>query len=127
MRHVTLANCLWLTMYVAMVVAIVWTLVGVRERILVDLARPEAQADWDEWVDAAKKQAGSGPVRRHAPGSTQPPALVLLRDHFPAMMTGSIVFSSLLYGTLMFVVRGVFSYSGNENSPPKLQPVVRSR
>lgn len=112
MRFVSAANLLWLTLYLAMVGAIVWALVGARERAMIELAGPQAQADWEEWRQSAKQQAASGPVQRREPRSDQPPALVLLRDHFPVLVTGSIVLCSFLFGTLMFILRGAISSPG---------------
>ena len=126
MRQVTLANGLWLTLYVALVAAIAWTLTSARERVLVDLATPGAQTDWDAWRDAAQKQTSEGPVRRRPPKSAEPPALVLLRDHFPVVLTASIVLSSLLFATLMIVLRGAISHWASA-TPIAKEPSVRRR
>ena len=67
--------------------------------------------------------AGSGakrsPTRRDRapcaagpPSATEPPALLLMRDHFAVVMSGSLLFSSLLFAALMLAVRGVLSASG---------------
>jgi hypothetical protein len=71
---------------------------------------PEAQAEWDAWRDDAKKMAEEpSVVKRRAPKSIQPPALVLMRDYFAICLTIAAVLSSVLFGTFMVLVRGAIS------------------
>jgi hypothetical protein len=69
---------------------------------------PLAQEDWEDWREEAQRQAeGEGPVKRRPPRAEEPPTLMLLRDHFGACMTMGLVLSSVLYGTLALMIRGV--------------------
>ncbi len=70
----------------------------------------EAQAEWDAWREDATKMAKEpNLVERRAPKSEQPPALVLMRDHFGVCLSISLVLSSVLFGTFMMLVRGALS------------------
>ena len=48
-------------------------------------------------------------VQRRAPKSAEPPALVLMRDHFAACLAIAVLLSSVLFGTFMVLVRGALS------------------
>lgn len=66
-----------------------------------------AQEQWDEWrddVQTAQQQPQS--VARRVPRSDAPPALVLMRDHYTACLTISLVLSSALFATFMLMIRG---------------------
>jgi len=58
-------------------------------------------------------------VKRRAPKSAQPPALVLMRDYFAVCLGGALVLSTVLFATFMMLVRGAFgSGAGGGHSPP---------
>lgn len=78
----------------------------VREQTLATMNTPEAQAEWDAWREAEVNQRADLPVKRRPPKSPQPPALVLMRDHFPVLLGAAVVFGSLLYAALAFAVSG---------------------
>ena len=99
---------LWLAAYVAIMVGIIVSLFVVRSRALTSLSTPEARADWQAWRDAAAKQSAEGPVRRRVSKSTEPPALILMRDHFPVMLTGSLFFGTALFSLIGWAGRGAF-------------------
>ena len=42
------------------------------------------------------------------PKSDEPPALVLMRDHFAVCLSGSLVISSVLFFFLAFLITGMF-------------------
>jgi hypothetical protein len=102
-------NLLWLAAYVAYLAAVVALVFWARRTTLREMDTPEARAAWTTWREAPTNQAVDGPVRRRPPTSTEPPALVLVRDYFSVVMCGAIVFSSLLFAALMLAARGVFS------------------
>ena len=49
----------------------------------------------------------SGGVTRRTPESPEPPWLVLMRDDFAVCLTAAIVFSSLLFGAIVFFFAAV--------------------
>jgi hypothetical protein len=55
---------------------------------------------------------GAGPVKRRVPGSLEPPALVLMRDHFAVCLGFALLLSTVLFGTFMFFVRGAMWSGG---------------
>ncbi|ADB16755.1 hypothetical protein Psta_2081 [Pirellula staleyi DSM 6068] len=69
-----------------------------------------AQGEWDTWrEDATQMSEGIGPVKRRAPKSLQPPALVLMSQYFGVCLVGSVLLSSVLTITILAFVRGVMS------------------
>jgi len=90
-----------------------------RENVLAVYGTPEAQVEWDTWrEDATRLAEGAGPVKRRAPTSAEPPALVLMRDHFAVCLGLAVVLSTVLFGTLMLFIRGAL----NTPMPAKKQP-----
>lgn len=79
-----------------------------RTRVIASLDRPEVRAQWQLWKQEAERQSklGAGPVQRRPPRTDEPPALILLRDHFPAVLGSAIVLSSCLYAFLAIALRG---------------------
>lgn len=78
----------------------------------------DAQAEWDDWREEAREQAASGgPVERKVPKSVEPPALVLMRDHFLACLGAALVAALGVYGTFFILLRGSM---GNANYQPDL-------
>jgi hypothetical protein len=70
----------------------------------------QARAEWDSWRSDARKMAqGPGPVSRRPPSSPEPPALVLMRDHFAVCLSLALVLTTVLFGTFMVLVRGALS------------------
>jgi hypothetical protein len=106
--------------YLVMLVGIVVSMFQLREVTLETMGTPEARAEWEAWRQAAPNQRKDQPVERRPPKSDEPPALVLMRDHFPVMLGGAVVFSSLLYGALAFALRGAIAGSDqSQNTPSK--------
>jgi hypothetical protein len=103
----------WLLAYVALIALVVGGLFYGRQRAFALYGSESAQAEWDTWREDAKKLADeSGPVKRRIPKSIEPPALVLMRDHFVVCLAGSLLLTSVLFGTFMILVRGAFSSGG---------------
>lgn len=103
------ANWGWLAAYVIATCLVTLSMFALRRVVLRQLSTPEAIAQWQAWRDAEPNQSDTGPVKRRPPSSPEPPALVLLRDHFSVMLAGALLFSSLLFGAIMIAARGVFS------------------
>lgn len=109
------AHGIWLGLYAITILAVIGLVLQVRKTTLREMATPEAQAQWQEWRDAEPNQAG-GPVRRRPPSTVEPPALVLMRDHFTVVICGSVLFSSLLFAAIMMAARGALATDKNKNS-----------
>ncbi|REK17253.1 MAG: hypothetical protein DWQ37_07230 [Planctomycetota bacterium] len=102
-------RAIWTGLYVAVMAAVVFSLIQFRRVALETMGTPEAQAEWQEWRDSEPNQSDDLPVQRRAPKSPEPPLLVLMRDHFAVVMTGAILFSSLLYAALAIAAWGAFA------------------
>ncbi len=111
-RLLTLPNIIWTSVYAVIVVMIVWQMSELRSSMLARLSTPDARADWEQWrADTAKP----GPVARREPKSTEPPALVLLRDYYGVCLGAALFFSSLLFLVSMLLVRGAFGPAAAAN------------
>src|SRR5262245_44871773 len=65
----------------------------------------EKKRDWEVWrEEAARQAAGKGPVARKVPRSTEPPALVLLRDYFVVCAAAWLVLGSVLFAVSAWMV-----------------------
>ena len=106
MNRRTAANIGWTLGYLAMVLAVIAALRSYRAKALATYASAEADQQWQAWREAADELGRTGPVQRAKPESSEPPALVLMRDHFPACLGISLLLSSCLFVCLMLTVRG---------------------
>ncbi len=86
-----------------------WLLTIARERVIASLSNPQAQAQWQRWrEDAASQQADpNAAVRRRAPKSPEPPALVLMRDSFPAIVAAMLTVTTLCFAFAVMSLRGI--------------------
>lgn len=117
-----LSDLIWFALYVALLAAVVGGLSYARSRVMTSYGTDQAQEEWDTWREDAKLQAeGKGPVLRRVPKSAEPPALVLMRDFFAVCMVIAVALSSVLFGTLVFFIRGTLSSSSTfvDRSPPE--------
>lgn len=113
----SLANLLWAIAYLAVMAAVSGAMLKVRGDVSVAYGTQAAQTEWDDWrQDAKKMAAGTGPVKRREPKSAEPPALVLMRDHFAVCLGGSLLLSTVLFGTFMIFIRGAIQ-SGSPTPP----------
>jgi hypothetical protein len=97
----------WLLAYLVVMALVSGGLAYSRQQALAAYGTEEAQTEWDQWRSDAKDMAlGAGPVKRREPKSLQPPALVLMRDHFAVCLVLALLLSTVLFGTFMFFVRG---------------------
>lgn len=95
--------------YLALIICVVGGMFEVRRRTLETLGTPQAIAEWQAWREAAAEQSAQGPVRRRVPKSEVPPALVLMRGYFPALLCGSLFFSSVFYVLFVWGIRGAIA------------------
>jgi len=106
----SLASLIWLVAYFAILTIVVGGVFYGRAQALAIYSSQAAQSEWDSWRADAKKMAeGPGPVKRQAPKSIQPPALVLMRDYFAICLAGAVLLTSVLFGTFMVFLRGAFA------------------
>lgn len=98
----------WLLAYLAVVSAVCGGLVYARLRALDTYAGAQARSQWQQWKTEARRQSeGHGPVSRRPVRSDEPPALVLMRDHFSVILGGCLLVSSFLFGFVAFLLRGI--------------------
>jgi hypothetical protein len=108
-KSFSLADLLWLALFMALLAGIGWMMFRVRESV-VESSSAASQQDWDAWRESvAEGQSKSSPVLRRVPKSAEPPALVLLRDHFAVCLTIALVLSSVVFGTFVLFARGVLN------------------
>ena len=106
----SLANLSWLLAYVAILAIVIGGVFYGRAQAKMIYGSQAAQSEWESWREDTKKMAeGAGPVKRRVPKSAEPPALVLMRDHFAICLAGSVLLTSVLFGTFMVFIRGAFS------------------
>jgi hypothetical protein len=116
----SLANAMWSLAYLAVMAAVIGAILKVRSDVLATYGTPSAQTDWDDWrAEAKQMEGGKGPVKRRQPKSAEPPALVLMRDHFAVCLGGALLLTSVLFGTFMMLVRGALA--ANPSPPTPLQ------
>ncbi len=104
-------NLIWLAAYAAMLVTVLAAMFQGRQSTLAAFDTPEARAQWQAWREAEPNTSDQGPVKRRPPSATEPPALLLMRDYFGVMLSGALLFSSLLFGAIMVAARGAFATS----------------
>lgn len=99
---------LWLAAYLATIGSLAAGLVYVRRQVVAQLSSPRALAEWQAWKAQTERQAQRpGLPARRAVRSNEPPALVLLRDHFAPIMAMSLTVATFLFGFLAMILRGV--------------------
>lgn len=101
---------LWLSVIgcAALMGIVIVAMLNVRDWAVTQLATPQSVGDWQAWrEDVRQQQTRPGPVQRRVPKSSEPPALVLMRDHFAVSLFGAVLFSSALYWVLVWFVIGV--------------------
>lgn len=105
------AKLISLIVYLLVVLAVVLGMTRVRSWARTTYGTVAAQEDWDTWREEAARQSGNdgaveGPVKRRTPRSAKPPALVLMDDYFWVCLGFALLLSSVLYGTLVFMLVG---------------------
>jgi len=103
----------WFIAYAALVAAVVAATLKTRDWAIEQLATPKSLADWQTWRDDVQQQQGqSGPVQRRVPKSNEPPALVMMRDHFAVSLFAAVLFSTMLFWVFAWFVMGVMKPAG---------------
>ena len=87
----------WLLGYVAVIAAICLGLAALRSRVLQVMGTAEEARRWQEWREDAEEAGEIGGVARRAPKSSEPPALVLMRDHIWVIAVAALVFGTVFY------------------------------
>jgi hypothetical protein len=101
----------WATGFVALVVVVIFGMLKTRDWAIKRLSTPESIDEWQQWRDdVQQQQSQGGPVRRRAPTSDEPPALILMRDHFAASLAGAVLFCAALYWVIAWFVSGVMNH-----------------
>lgn len=101
-------NVAWFVGYLLCMLAIFVSLSRYRSGAIEAYGTDAAAQKWQVWRDAAEELGREGLVAREQPKSSEPPSLVLMRDHFGACLGISLLLSSCLYLWFMVCVRGVF-------------------
>ena len=96
-----------LAVYFSAVAAVVGSMLYIRGVTLATLDTSKATAEWMKWRDDAASENQSGPVHRRPPKAIEPPAIILMRDHFVPCLVMAVVTTSLLFGVMLLVIHGV--------------------
>ena len=104
----TPANISWFVAYLATLGLVTFGLLRYRSSAMQTYSTVQASDDWQEWKSAAETLSKDGPVTRRPPEATEPPALLLMRDHFPACLGISLLLTSCLFAWFMVCARGAF-------------------
>ena len=101
----TASKIAWLLSYLAAMSAVVAALLVARGRVIGALGTPEARQKWQQWKEETRRES-TGPIQRRPVRSDEPPALILMRDRFPAVVASSVLICSFLFAFLAFAARG---------------------
>jgi hypothetical protein len=95
-------------LYVVMIAFVIYMTVEARSAAMAG-AEARAQEEWTKWREDVRsgKVPDDGTVSRRTPGSTEPPWLVLMRDHFAVCLTAAVTFSSLLFFVTTYFLAAV--------------------
>jgi len=98
---------LWFAGYLLTMSVVVAGMYWARQAVVTKFGSPEALGQWRQWkAETERMRREGGPVQRRAVTSDEPPALVLMRDSFGAILAGSVAISSFLFAFLAFTIRG---------------------
>jgi hypothetical protein len=98
---------MWVAGYVLTMAAVVAGMYLARQAVVAKFGSREALAEWRQWKTETERMSHeAGPVQRRAVTSDEPPALVLMRDSFGAILAGSVAIGSFLFVFLAFTIRG---------------------
>jgi cytochrome bd-type quinol oxidase subunit 1 len=107
MPRLSLANAIWFVAYLLVMGAVVWNMLRLRDSVPQQYDTEQANAQWQAWrSDELRRSKEPGPVHRRVPKSTEPPAVVHMRDYFAVWMFAAVFFSTLLFLVTMFFIRG---------------------
>jgi hypothetical protein len=110
---------LWVASYVLTIAALVAGMCLARQAVMASFGSPEALAQWRQWKAETERMSHEpGPVKRRAVTSDEPPALVLMRDSFGAILAGSVAIGSFLFAFLAFTIRGSIGTPADTSREP---------
>jgi hypothetical protein len=108
-QGISRTDLIWLALLLVALAGVAVGMFRVRDVVL-STATAESQQEWDQWRESVREgDANMGPVARRVPKSVEPPALVLLRDHFFVCLAIALVLSTVLLGTFILFARGVMN------------------
>lgn len=93
-------------LYLLTMIGTVWGIYDARAKTIDAYSTAQAQNEWEKWRNEATTQTNDGTVVRRQPKSLEPPALVLMRDHFAVVLSAGVVFGSMLFFMLAVAVHG---------------------
>lgn len=94
--------------YFLVAAALLLGLLSARKSAVQGFATDDARQAWEEWrTDANSEDDPNRPVQRSTPRSSEPPTLVLLRDHFAVCAVAGLTLTTVLYWTMAFLIRGM--------------------
>ncbi|MBK94464.1 MAG: hypothetical protein CMJ79_01960 [Planctomycetaceae bacterium] len=103
----------WIMAYIGLISAIVVNMQQARERVVdaPDQVRQKDQSDWEAWVNKSNQhQDGQLPVERKEIDLKYRPVsnmTTLLTQYYGVCLTGLIVFSTLIFGAVVYMFHGV--------------------
>jgi len=104
--------------YLAVMALMVWGLRVAQQRVIETLGSEKALAEWRAFAEETRRPPpGQQPVLRRPVKSDEPPSLVLMRDHFIAILATSLLIGSFVYAFLLFLLWGTTRGAGLESGP----------
>ncbi len=98
--------------YVAIAGGVVAAMHVARGRVVSTFADGETQSSWERFREDTAQSQGAGGVDRRVPISAEPPALVLMRDHYATCLGGVLMMYTGIYVSLAAMIRGVLNNPG---------------
>ena len=87
--------------------------------VITRMGDPESVAAWRQWAEETRRPVVPGEsVERRPVKSDEPPALILMRDHFGSVQTVSLVIGTFVFCFLGFLGHGIWSQGGPASGPP---------
>jgi hypothetical protein len=100
----------WWVLYLVCMALVVWGMYSARRAAIESYGSSTAKSAWDTWRERAKADSDAeGPVIRKERTSAEPPALVLMRDHFAVCVGFAMLLSSILFVTLAVMFDGAMA------------------
>ena len=100
----------WWLVYLLLLAATAYGMLALRSWTLQTYDNDAASSEWQEWKEQATDMSQqSGPVKRKAPTSMEPPGLRLARDYFLACFAGGFCLAAVLLGVFLLMIRGALA------------------
>lgn len=99
-----------LLLLVPLTAVVVGGMYWMRAKAIAAYGSSQAISDWDDWRDAQDELVKQGArTKRKKPLSSEPPALVLMRDHFAACTGAAVMAAGGAFLVFAFLLRGVLA------------------